>query len=240
MEMPEGFIPENFVKDGVPDFDAFKADISAANAARSAIPEDFHKDGALDLDAFKSTFAELKEFKTTSDERRAALPQTAEDYVWRVPEGYELPEGFQLPEGTELAALANQEDEDLPALRDIMTKHELPQEVLDDLSRIMVGREIRSLMKASETAAAETEALGPDGRARVANIKTAISAKMPEPLAKAVLDGITSADALRGFEKLLGSKSFTTTQPGNQPDPSTMSARERIAAGLQQRKLING
>jgi hypothetical protein len=223
----------------------------------SFIPETFKgEDGAYKLDDFKAHFDELASFKAQSDEASALLPEAPDGYVWGVGEEYAFPEGFDptqhkvpvlgedgqpklgeggLPETRDIQAsdLLSKDDPDIGLLQSTLHKHGAKPELMSDLAEIMLGRELRDLSAAGETAAAEKKALGPDAQSRIDQVTRSLSARMPEIQAKAVLDGITSADALRGIEAMLKG---TTTQPSAAPkgrDLDAMSSQELIALGLK-------
>jgi hypothetical protein len=226
----------------------------------SFIPETFRgEDGALDIDGFKSHFDELSSFKAQADEAATAIPESPDGYQWGVSEDYAWPEGFDpalfkqpvlkedgtpklgpdgQPEMRDLTPqdLLSSDDEDVPALREVLHKYGAKPELAGELAQIMLNRELRSMKAAGEAAAEERKALGPQAKQRISTVTRSLNSRMPAAQAKAVLDSITSADALRGIEALL--KGNANTPPNPAPggmDHSSMSARDLIAAGLSKR-----
>lgn len=225
----------------------------------SFIPDTFKgEDGAYKLDEFAAHVEGLSTFKADTEAARAALPQNADGYSWGVAEDYAFPEGFDpsafkqpvlgddgkakigadgQPETRDLspADLLSADDEDLPALRELMHSHGVKPEVMTGLAGILVGRELRQMQAAGDAAAEQKKLLGPDADNRISVVTRSVEAQLPAAEAKAVLDSITSADALRAIEKLVGGKVRPPAPaPGNKPDLESMSAKEMIQLGLQQ------
>lgn len=226
----------------------------------SFIPETFKgEDGAYDFDGFKAHVDELSAFKAQADEQAAAIPESPEGYAWGVGEDFTWPEGFDAtlfrqpvlkedgtpklgpdgqPEMRDLTPgdLLSSDDPDIPVLKETLHKYGAKPELAGELAKIMLGREIRSMKAAGEAAAQEKAALGPNAKQRIDTVTRSLNSKMPAAQAKAILDSVTSADALRGLEALLNS---STTPPNPAPgglDHSSMSARDLIAAGLRNRR----
>lgn len=228
-DLPENFIPESFVVDGEPDFNAFRADYDALAGIKGKIPESFEGD----VDKFVEAYSGLNEFKVSMDKRIESLPETPDGYDWRLPEDFEFPDG--LPEDFDKSAVLSQDDPDLPTLRELMAKHDAPQEMMDDLAKVMADRTLRQFQASLEGANEEKAKLGPDGQTRIGTVKAMLAKRLPASVADAMADGITSADALIGMEKLLGSRGGVTNAPPGGADFSTMTPKERIEYGQQQR-----
>lgn len=227
----------------------------------SFVPESFKgEDGKYDLDGFRTAFDEGVSFKAQADEAAEALPKDADGYVFSVGEEHVLPEGFD-PEllrqpvmnedGTaKMGEDGNPEmkdfnvndmimadDPDLPLLQAALLKHGANPALMGDIAGIMANREIGTITKAVKVANEQKAALGPNGQSRIDTVKRSIASKLPDAQTKAVMDSITSADALKGIETILkASKSPPPPALGHKVDNATASISERIKAGLEARK----
>lgn len=215
----------------------------------SFVPDTFKsEDGTFDTAAFRASYDEMAAARAQDAERIAGLPKTADELPWVLSETHAWPEGFDPATmkskdeaGNEVAfdpqSLLDANDPDLPALRSLIFEGGDPREMMGKVASLLVNRELRSTAQLEANAAAEMKALGPDAKARIDTMSRTLTTRLPEKQAKAMLDGITSADALRGLEALLAkSTSQTPTAPAKQ-DYSTMSINDRIAAGLKLRTL---
>lgn len=213
----------------------------------SFVPENFKgADGKFDTAAFRSNWDELTSFKAQADEAKSALPQSADAYEFKLPENFALPEGFD-PEALahtdeegnkvefDVHKMIDPADPDVKLLQAALHEAGASQELMSKLVGIVVGRELRAVSSAQSGAQDQIKALGPEGKARIDTVTRSIEAKLPKEQASAVLDGITSADALRGVEALLkDSKAPIPSAPGHQ-DLRGMSIDERLQLGLKQR-----
>jgi hypothetical protein len=212
------------------------------------VPETFKtEDGAFDVAKFRESYDELASFKSTQDEAKASLPAEPGEYAFALGEDHVWPEGFDPEkmgttdaEGNELAfdpsKIFDPEDPDVPLVQSLLHEIGAPKEAMNKIAGIMANREIRQIMQASETAEAEKKALGPDAQARIDTVKRTLSSRMEAEQATALLDGITSANALRGIEKLIKNSVVPPSPAGTKPDYSQMSPLERVMAGNQQRQ----
>lgn len=212
------------------------------------VPEQFKgEDGNYDTDAFRASFDDLAAFRSQEDERVASLPKEAGEYGFSIPEGHQWPEGFdpkQLmakdAEGNDVdfdpMSLFDGDDPDIPALQAILLNHKAAPGMMGEIASVVANREIRAMQKGMAEAEAQKKALGPQADARIATVTRELKSRLPEPQVAAILDSVTSADALRGLEQLMkNSKPPVNPAPQGQ-DISSMSITERIALGLQQRK----
>jgi len=225
------------------------------------VPESFKgEDGTYDLDGFRTAFDEGVSFKAQADEAAEALPKDADGYVFAVGEEHILPEGFD-PEvlrqpvlnedGTpkmgedgqpemkdfDVNDMVSADDPDLPLLQAALLKHGANPALMGDIAGIMANREISTITKAVKIASEQKAALGPNGQSRIDTVKRSIASKLPDAQTKAVMDSITSADALKGIETILKtSKSPPAAALDHKIDNSTASINERISAGLKARK----
>lgn len=213
------------------------------------VPESFKgDDGSYDTAKFRATYDELAAFKGQDDDRRAQLPKEAAEYVFALPEGHAWPDGFDPAklatkdeQGNEVAfdgsKLIDADDPDIPLLQAVLHEIGAPADAMGKIASIVANREMRGVMDAMKVAAEQKQALGPQADARIQTVDRALKSKMPDAQAKAVLDSITTADALRGMEALLKGVSATNPSPAPQKqDFSGLSRVDRIQAGLEQRK----
>lgn len=215
------------------------------------VPESFKgEDGQWDTEGFRASYDELLAEKTQRDERIADLPEKPEDYAFALPEDFQLPEGFDAEafktkdaDGNDVefdpASMIDSEDPDIPLAQALFHKIDRGEitgsEAMSQLASIMFGREIRGMQALQAQAAEQRKALGPNADARISTVERALKANLKPELAKAVLDGVTSADALRGLESIIH-KSATSTPPApGGKNLADMSIDERLAHGLRER-----
>lgn len=218
----------------------------------SFLPEDYKgEDGTYDTERFRADYEALVSFKTQADEAAASLPTEASAYAFALPESHEWPEGFD-PEqmktrdadGNEVAfdpsKLIDPEDPDIALVQSALLEHKADPALAQAIASIFANREIRNVMRMQQEAEEQKGKLGPNGEARINTVARTIKARVPEAQANAILDGITSADALKGFEALLKAVSPATAPAPSKPDLSQMSIDERIEMGLKQRASARG
>lgn len=211
------------------------------------VPEQFKgEDGAFDTAKFRADYDEAAAIRSREAERVAAMPKSPEEIAFGLPEDHKWPEGFD-PEkmstkdeqGREVkfdpSKLIDEKDPDIPALQAILHKGGDPREMMKAIAGVVANREIRAMMEADKAAAAEIKALGPDGQARIATVMRTIEGALPAQQAKALVDSITSADALRAVEGILKEFKTTPTPAPKGLDTSKMSTVDMITAGLQAR-----
>lgn len=224
----------------------------------SFIPDTFKaEDGSYKVDDFASHFSELSEFKTAADERAAALPTEATAYALAVPEDHQFIEGFnpadhQIPvlndegepvlneDGTPqtrdmtAADMIDADDPDLPALQEAMLEHKADPALMGKIASIMANRELRALMDAGKEAKEQKAKLGPEAPQRIAAITRTVEGVLPSAQAKAVLDSITSADALQGIEALIQKSKIPPNTGQTQGfDLEGATNKQLIAEGLR-------
>lgn len=213
------------------------------------VPETFKgEDGTFDTAKFRTSYDELAAFKGQNDDRLSQLPKEAADYAFALPEGHEWPEGFDAAKFTtknekgedvpfDFNQLFDKNDPDVSALQAIMHEAKADPSLLGKIVSVVANREMRGMMESLAKAETEKKALGPEVDSRIRTVEHALKAKMPAEQAKDLLDGITTANALRGFEALLKGAAGSPTPPAPQKrDMSELPRVDRIAQGLQERK----
>lgn len=226
----------------------------------SFIPDTFKgEDGGYKVDDFKVHFDELASFKAQADEAKSALPESPDGYAWAVPDDFAWAEGFNpadhqvavvgedgkpvigadgKPETRDMSAadMMDASDPDLALLQSALHKHGSDPALMGELASIMANREVRGLIEAGATATAEKKALGPDAQSRIDTVQRSLSARLPAAQAAAVLQDITSADALRGIEAIIKTSNAPPAPVGGgKIDNATASIDDRIMAGLRSR-----
>lgn len=233
------------------------SDPTPATPDLSFIPDTFKdEDGGYKIDDYKAHVDGLVSFKAQADEATAALPKSADEYAWALPEDYAFLEGFdpsahkipvlddkgepKMENGVPVtrditgADLLSADDPDIPLLQAALHEAGAPADLTGKLASIMVNRELRGMIEAGETADAEKKALGPDAQSRMDTVERSLKARLPAAQADAIFQDITSADALRGVEALL---KVNTAPPSPAPggkDLDGMSAKELIAMGMRE------
>lgn len=212
------------------------------------VPESFKgEDGNWDTAGFRASYDDLASFKAQADERTAALPDSAEGYVFEIPDDHQFPEGFDPAslntkdaEGNEISfdvkSMVQADDPDIPALQAVMKEYGADPAMMGKLASIMANREIRSITEGMKKAEEETKKLGPEAKSRFASVERTLGARLPAAQVTAVMDGIVSADGLRAIETLLLRSGAPVPPTGGKEDWSEKKPLDRLLAGLNQRK----
>lgn len=212
------------------------------------IPETFKGEtGEYDTGKFRAEFDELSGFKASETERLAAMPKEATGYAWALPEDHAYPEGLDVAkfagkdaDGNEIAfdpsKVLAADDPDVPLLQAALLEAGAPPQLMSKLASIMMNRELRGLTEAMATADKEKLALGPQSDVRIKTVERSLRSSLPKEQADAIVNSITSADGLRGFEALLKKVQAPVSQAPAGKSNAEMSIDERIAYGLAQRK----
>jgi hypothetical protein len=219
----------------------------------SFVPETFKgEDGKYDTVKFREQFDTMTAAQQQAQERLDALPKSADEYAFSLPEGHALPEGLDLTalatkdeQGNDVPFDVNSiiaaDDPDVKVLQELMhsvtTGETDPKAAMQKMAGLMVNRELGQIKKAMDTAKEEAKALGPDGgKARIETLKREAAARLPAEQASALMDSLTSANSIRAVEALIKKSAITPGAGGNgAPDYSAMSPDERIMAGLKAR-----
>ncbi len=214
------------------------------------VPEQFKdKDGSFKTADFRADYDALSSFKAQADEAAAALPKEAKDYAFAIPEGHQFPEGFDAElfktvdeNGNEVAfdpnAMIQADDPDLPLLQAAMHEHKADPALMGKIASILANRELRGVMDGMAKAEEEKGKLGTpaQAKARFDTIQRSLSAKLPANQVKEIMDGVVSADGLRGLEALLKTSTPPVSQGDTMKDFSDMKPIDRLMAGLSGRK----
>lgn len=212
------------------------------------VPETFKgEDGTFDTAGFRTRFDELAAFKAEQDDLLTGLPESPDGYVFSLPEEHALPEGFDPvtmktkdENGNDVefnpAAMIDPKDPDVGLVQQMLHEIKAPPAVMKKIAGIMVNREIRSIMEAQKAAGEQMKALGPDAQSRIDTVKREVAARVPPAQAAALMDSLTSADAVRAVTALISkSKAPPAAAATGGPDYSNMTPQQKILAGLQAR-----
>jgi hypothetical protein len=218
------------------------------------VPEAFKgEDGAYDTAGFRARFDELTAFRAQEDERIAALPTEASAYAWALPEGHSFPEGFDPAKmatkddkGNEVAfdpaKMFDPEDPDVAAVQAALLEMKAPPGLMSKLAGVMINRELRGIMEAERVAGEQMAMLGDQvkAKARVDVVQRELSSRLPSAQAAAIMDGLTTAEAVRGMEQILKASSTPPAPAPGVKDMAKMSIDEKLDLGLQQRAQARG
>jgi hypothetical protein len=166
--------------------------------------------------------------------REAAEPEGETPNVPDDPSGYDLSVQADL-DGLDLPADYKPEvDPDDPAVKDLTRfahSQGLSQEVVTGILGI-AARMFATEVAADHAAISEEKSkLGPNSESRIKNIETALTNRVKDEGArKALAAMMTSADAIRGVEALLGSGTTKTAGTKATPDYGNMGAFDRLRA----------
>lgn len=150
--------------------------------------------GALKTDDVVAALNEAKAAKTAADERKATVPESADGYTLKLPEGVEIPEGFTLDENNPLFV----------AGREAAHKMGLPQADFSQLAGIVLQNQIAEQKAFVDRMGEERAKLGPEAGARVAAVTDALVARLGEN-AKPHIKLMVSAQMVESYERLLNS-----------------------------------
>ncbi|MFY0633678.1 MAG: hypothetical protein JXQ91_07695 [Vannielia sp.] len=215
------------------------------------VPEQFKTDDGWNTAGFREEFDSLAAFRAQTNEKLEALPEEASGFEWAMPEDHQWPEGFDPAtmntkdeQGNDVefdpAAMFDKDDPDVGQAQSIwhkVAKGEIdPQAGFKQLAGVMVNREIRGLQESAKTYTEEIGKLGSEAKSRIDNLSRTVRSTLPATEAEALLNGLTTADALRGMEKLIQKAGTTTPSAPTGKDYASMTIDERIMAGLKERK----
>lgn len=194
----------------------------------SWVPEDFKTDDGYDFEKFRENHDELVAFKAQQEERLSQVPEKAEDYDLSIPEDLDFSNIEGLPEGFTVQPLAD--DEDFKPLFNEFAGllHEIgaPKEASNKAMGLIAKYEAQKFAKLMKEGQAELGKID-NAKERIATVNKTLQKRLPENEAAALDSVITSADALRAFEKLLSPGSFGTHAADPAPEPEGDYLAER-------------
>lgn len=185
------------------------------------LPESFWdaEAGQVKVNDLIGSYSELSKFKTETESKFAARPESADKYEVK------LPEGFQMPEGVEFKV-----DADNPlvkAVQETVFNAGGSQADFEKLVGAFVQDTLMETQRAQETAQKEMEALGQNAKVRIEAIETFAKANLSEAEAGALLDSLTTKSAVEAVEKLISkAQGPQMNGAGAASSPQTVSEAE--------------
>lgn len=198
----------------------------------SWLPESFRKDDGVDIDGFRAHYEDMAAAQAAFAEAQAGIPETADGYDLTLPEDLNLgdvtpPEWFKFDLDADNPIVSE--------LKQWMHDRKMPagsgQELLTMLARYEAGKAAQF----HATAQAEMKALGPTAEARLGRIRRTLETRVrDETQRNALLQSLTSADAVRGLEAFISGASAVqppAAPPSARTDGLTGYARLQAARG---------
>jgi len=158
--------------------------------------------GEANFTGFREEYDAMSVRISQIDDDAKDLPENADAYQITLGEEFEIPEGLEF---------SIEEDPRVEGLKTWAHENKIPQSALNELVKIHATSEIAGLTTARDEAVAERDKLGKNPGARLESVKNAVHAKLAgnPALADALTASLTTADALRAVEKLVGSSQGT-------------------------------
>lgn len=181
---------------------------AAAGPDLSWLPTDYVKDGAPDLDGFRAHYEGLAADAARRAEAVAGVPAAPDGYDLTAPvvdmTGLDLPEGFKFELAVDDPAVAPILDD----MRATLHKHGLPKEAAQDFMGLLARYETNQYAKAAAAVREEMKTLGTSAPARIADVGRKIDTMLPADLATALKASMSTAKSVQAIEKLLGARNL--------------------------------
>lgn len=200
------------------------------------LPETFwDAEKGLKSDDWAKHVETLTQTAAKAAERMAGVPDKAEGYELKLPEGVKLPDGIEL----------NAKDPRLIAGREMALKYGIPQEGFEQFAAMiatndatMIEQTIKAADEQFQAATAESlKQLGPQSEARVAAVRDGLVARLGAEQGAVLGKLLMGKEIVEAFEAVLKSgTSFNASGRTGEPEPGKiegyekMSFRERWAA----------
>jgi hypothetical protein len=198
----------------------------------SWMPEQYRGESGPDFDGFRTHYEDMAASLTALTENQPEIPETPDAYDLAAPEDIDYGE-IQVPDWFEFEVDA--ENPLWGEVRGWMHEMKMPAAASQGLVSMLAKYEA---MKASEADAAvrsEMESLGAAGPARIDKVKRAVETRVRgEKQRNALLQSLTSADAVRALEEFIsGSSNLNTpaSPPGAETEGLTGFRRLQAARG---------
>jgi hypothetical protein len=198
----------------------------------SWMPEDYRKDGAPDFDAFRTHYEDMAASLSVLSENQPQVPETPDAYEFAAPEEIDFgdiqaPDWFKFEVDNDNALWGE--------VRNWMHEMKMPAEASQGLVSMLAKYEAMKASEADATVKQEMESLGQGSVARIQKIQRTIETRVRgEKQRNALLQSLTSADAVRALEELIsGPSSINTsaTPPGANTEGLTGFRRLQAARG---------
>jgi hypothetical protein len=198
----------------------------------SWMPEQYRSESGPDFDAFRTHYEDLAASLSVLSENQPQVPETPDAYQFAVPEDIDFgdikaPDWFKFEVDAENPLWGE--------VRGWMHEMKMPAEASKGLVSMLAKYEAAKAAQADATVRAEMESLGQGATARIDKIQRTIETRVRgEKQRNALLQAITSADAVRALEELISGPSSintTATPPGANTEGLTGFRRLQAARG---------
>jgi len=180
------------------------------------VPEDFKGDDGYDFAKFRESHDELVAFKAQQEERLEQVPENADGYSLDIPDDIDFSDIEGLPEGFSVKPLTDEAFKPLfGEFAEFLHKIGAPADASKDAMKMIARYEATKFAEAVKVGRAELERL-PKATERVQTVTRHLQKRLPEEMAQALNDNLTTAAGLQALEKLLslgGPKSVTPQPP---------------------------
>jgi hypothetical protein len=134
-------------------------------------------------------------FKAAEDSRRLTLPQKPEDYKLALPKDFKAPDGIEF--------VPDENDPLLPQARAFAQEAGLTQDQFEKLVSLHAASQVASQQMIKDAKAAEIQALGVNGTARMTAVQTWLNAQVGEDLGKHFSQFLYTAKQVEAMEKIM-------------------------------------
>lgn len=183
--------------------------------------------------------SELTAFKAAADSRAAQVPEAADKYEVKLPEGFKLPDTVKLPEGQKVEV--NKDDPRLAMAREFAHKHGFTQADFEEMVAMGFNADLAEMGQLQAAQEEQVKALGSRGAERADAVKTWLRAQLGDDLASSLTRVMFASKQIQAVEKLMslfrhdspgrpGGGREGGGDPGKIDGYENMSFRQRMAA----------
>lgn len=196
----------------------------------SWLPEGYKTEAGYDVDRFRTDYEDMLAAQAVLSEQGPVAPESPDAYDLSVPEDLDFGD-IKAPDGFEFAI--DPENPLVGQLKEFMHQHKMPAEAAKGMVQMLARYEASKASEFVQHREQQMQALGPQGTARLGRIQRTLETRLSNPAQRtALLQSITSADAVRGLEALIGGAS--AVQPPSAPASSAslagLSGYEKLKA----------
>jgi len=193
------------------------------------LPESYwDAEKGLKADDWKAHLATLQTEAEQAKARMAGVPEKADAYELKLPEGEKMPDGFQL----------NPDDPRVAMAREFAHANKLTQAEFQGLVALDTKIKQAETDWVRQQSAEAFKRLGPNGQARVEAVKASIEARVGKELAPHLVAMLVTDNQVVAFEQAFGSttqfnaggRAGESAQKGAIPGFDKMGFRQRMAA----------
>lgn len=182
-------------------------------------PEQFRGENGPDHEGFRAYAEDMMAQQAIAQEALAEVPEDATGYEFAVPEDIdfgemELPDDFKVELKADDPAMAPLFEE----LGGIMHEFNMPKAAAGKLLGVLAKYEASKFSQQFVAGNAEYQSLGPTADARISNVQRALSNRLSDDQATALMAATNSANGVKALEALLRPRgpSTTPTEPSPQ------------------------